>query len=210
MIRAMVVAAIATFSAGCSYKAEVAAVPSYNVTSSYGQQVPGTWLLYVEGSKLDRPTKTSNFACSAHKFPLAVSGSFRTSTIQTLDNVVEQVLVVDSPVDGPGIRARGAVGQIIVRGEEVRPRMEVKPGFWTAAMDTQATVIASVTVDGLSGRVFGQTVEGQGFSNGDAGMACEGGAKALAEATGQGMGDVMRKIGEAVSNSDRIRAAAGA
>lgn len=66
-------------------------------------------------------------------------------------------------------------------------------------------MIAGVTVDGPYGRLFGQTVGGQSFATGDAGFACEGSAKALAEAAAQSMGDTMRKIGEAVSNSERVR-----
>jgi hypothetical protein len=84
--------------------------------------------------------------------------------------------------------------------------MDVKPGFWSASMDSQAIVVASVSVEGHGGRLMGQTVEGTGFATSDAGGACEGGAKALAQAIGQGMGDVMRKVGEAISNSERMRA----
>ena len=196
---------LSIFLTACSYKADVLETPSFSVASSYGEQIPGAWLLYVEASNLDRPTKTNTFACAAHKFPLQMAGSFATSVKQTLDNVVDRIAVVPGPVDANGLRTRGARGLIIVRGEEVRPHMEVKPGFWTASMDTKATVIASVTVDGPNGRLFGQTVEGQGFATGDAGFACEGGAKALAQAAAQGMGDTMRKIGEAVSNSERVR-----
>jgi len=88
---------------------------------------------------------------------------------------------------------------------EISPHMDVKPGFWTASMDTTATMVASITVDGVNGRLFGQTVEGTGQAVADSGGACEGGAKALSEAVSGSMTDVMRKIGEAITNSDRVR-----
>lgn len=74
-------------------------------------------------------------------------------------------------------------------------------------MVTQATMVANVSVDGGNGRIFGTTVEGQGMGNAEAGGACEGGTKALAEAAGQAMQDTMRKMGEAISNSERVRGA---
>ena len=193
----------------CVYKADVLETPSFSVASSYGEQIPGAWLLNVEAANLDRPTKTNTFACAAHKFPLQMAGSFATWVKQTLDNVVDRIEVVPCPVDANGLRARGARGIIIIRGQEVRPHMEVKPGFWMASTYTQATIIATITVDGPNGRLFGQTVEGQGFATGDAGFACEGGAKALAQAAAQGMGNTMRKIGEAVSNSERVQKCRG-
>jgi hypothetical protein len=191
--------------AACTYKAEVVEAPAFNVVSSYGEQIPGKWLLYVESAALDRPIKPSGFACSAHKFPISASGSFKTSARQTLDNVVDEIEVVNGPVTANQLAGYGARGLIVVRGEEIRPRLDVQPGFWTANMATQATMVASVSVDGKSGRIFGTTVEGQGLGNAEAGGACEGGAKALAEAAGQAMKDTMRKMGEAISNSERVR-----
>jgi len=40
--------------AGCTYKAEVIESPAYNVVSSYGAEVPGKWLLYVDATPLAR------------------------------------------------------------------------------------------------------------------------------------------------------------
>jgi hypothetical protein len=74
-------------------------------------------------------------------------------------------------------------------------------------MRTQVMVVASVYVDGPAGRIFGQTVEGQGNGDAESGMLCEGGAKSLAESAATAMRDTVRKVAEALSNSDRIRAA---
>lgn len=189
----------------CAYKADVPLSPSYSVVSSYSTKIPGKWLIYVEASKLDKETKTAGYACSFHKYPIKAADAFRTSVLQTLGNLVESNEVVPAPVDGRQMRAMGARGQIVIRGEEIRPHMDVKPGFWTASMDTTATMVASITVDGVNGRLFGQTVEGTGQAVADSGGACEGGAKALSEAVSGSMTDVMRKIGEAITNSDRVR-----
>ncbi|WP_290547042.1 hypothetical protein [Aestuariivirga sp.] len=192
--------------AGCTYNAEVREAPAYNVVSSFGTEVPGKWLLYVDASPLAKPVKPAGYACSAHKFPIEMSGPFETSVRQTIDNVVEQVEIVRGPMSRQQVTAAGARGLIVVRGEELRPRLEVQPGFWSANMSASATLVASVTVDSVkAGRVLGATVEGQGSADQEAGMACEGGAKSLASAAGVALKDSMRKIGEAISNSERMR-----
>ena len=110
--------ATALICCGCSYRAEVLETPSFNVASSFGSQIPGLWFLYVDGSALDRPVKTSTMACAAYKFPIIVSGPFTTSVKQTLDNVVDQIEVVSGPVDRSQLQSRHARGIIIVRGGE--------------------------------------------------------------------------------------------
>lgn len=79
MHRLIIFVCAALLCAACTYKAEVIEAPAYNVVSSYGEQIQGKWLLYVESAALDRPMKPSGFACSAHKFPISASGSFKTS-----------------------------------------------------------------------------------------------------------------------------------
>lgn len=207
MRKAGAVIAAALVLSACSYKAEVLETPSYNVVSSYGGELPGLWLLYIDAAPLRRPIKPSSYACSFHNYPIDAAGPFATSVRQTLDNVVANIEVVESPVSADKIRARGARGMIVVRGEEVRASIDVKPGFWSAAMESRATVIASISVDGSGGRLFGQTVEGTGTATSEAGMACSGGAKSLGQAVNQGMGDTMRKLGEALANSERVRGA---
>ncbi len=54
----------------CQYKAEPLTVATYNVYSSYEGKLPGKYLLFVDGSKLDKPIKPSDMNCAAHTFPL--------------------------------------------------------------------------------------------------------------------------------------------
>lgn len=193
---------------GCTYKAQVLETPAYNVVSSYGSEVPGKWLLYIDASPLYKPVKPAGIACSAHKFPIEMAGPFATSARQTIDNVVETVEVVSAPKNRSQVVALGARGMIVIRGEELRPRLEVQQGFFTANMSTSATLIASVEVDAVNGgRVLGTTVEGIGNGDQEAGVMCEGGAKSLATSAGVALKDTMRKIGEAISNSERMRQA---
>ncbi|KAB2710053.1 hypothetical protein F9K80_10660 [Brucella intermedia] len=190
---------------GCQYKAEPVSVAAYNVYSSYDGKLPGKYLLYVESAKLDKPIKPSDYNCAAHTFPLALSNSFSGSVRKTFQNLVSELEVVNQPVDRDGLRARGAKGMIIVRGEDVDGRLRLVPGLWTAGMETSVEISASITVDGPSGRLLGTTVSGNGNAQADAGFACEGGAKSLAESAEKAMKETLGRLGESLVNSERVR-----
>jgi hypothetical protein len=190
---------------GCTYNAQIDATPSFNVVSNYENKISGHWLLFVDSTPLQRPMKPSGMACAAHKFPIDASAPFTSSVNQTLKNLVEEIELVPGPVTPDGIRSRNARGLIVVRGEEVRARLDVKPGFWSADMQSQATVVASVVVNSSAGRLLGTTVEGTANADAEAGAMCSGGADSLGHAVSQAMGDTMRKIGETISNSEKIR-----
>lgn len=73
-------------------------------------------------------------------------------------------------------------------------------------MKTEVVIVSSVYVDGPSGRIFGTTVEGQGIADAEAGIMCDGGAKSLVDASSIAMRDTVRKLAEAIGNSERLRA----
>lgn len=189
----------------CAYKAEPLAVGAYNVYSSYENKLPGKYLLFVDGNALNKTIKPSDMNCAAHSFPLAFSTGFVGSIRKTFENLVSSLEVVEAPVDRAGLSARGAKGMIIVKGEEVNARLRVVPGFWTMGMETDVEMVASITVDGQSGRLLGTTVSGNGNAQGDAGAFCEGGAKVLTDSAEKSMKQTVTKLGEALTNSERVR-----
>ena len=195
--------------AGCAYKADPIAAPSYNVVTSFSEKIAGKWLLAVDAAPLNQTIKPSGYACSAHSFPLELSDAFRTSVAQTLRNVFEQIEEIPTPIPGDQAARRGARGIIVVRGEEVRGRLDVRPGYWQANLKTDVIIVASTYVDGPNGRIFGTSLEGQGVSDAEAGFMCDGGAKSLVAASTVAMRDIMRKLGEALGNSERLRANVG-
>ncbi|OJH53463.1 hypothetical protein ATN81_18920 [Agrobacterium pusense] len=199
------VAVLAALLASCQYKAEPLTVATYNVYSSYEGKLPGKYLLFVDGSKLDKSIKPSDYNCAAHTFPLALSGSFSGSVRQTFTNLVTELEVVQAPVGRDELKSRGARGMIIVKGEDVNARLRVVPGFWVAGMETEVEIAASITVDGQSGRLLGTTVSGDGNGQSDAGLACEGGAKSLTQSAEQAMKETLGRLGEALTNSERVR-----
>ncbi len=192
--------------AGCSYKAVPLTTPALDVYSSYDNKIRGKYLLYVDASTLNETIKPTGLTCSAHKYPVDLTETLSSSIKQTLDNVVEEVEVVDSPQPASALAARGARGMIVIRGQDMRGRVIAIPGFWTSDMEARMEIVAGVTVDGRSGRLLGKTFEGSGEAMAPAGGACEGGAKAIQDATEQAVKDSLRQMAEALANSERVRA----
>lgn len=192
--------------AGCQYKAEPLSVGAYNVYSSYDGKLAGKYLLFIESANLSKDIKPSDLNCAAHTYPLALASGFSGSVHKTFANLVEQLEIVQMPVSREDLSAQGARGMIIVRGEEVNGRLRVVPGFWTAGMETEVEIAASITVDGRNGRLLGTTVAGEGNAQGEAGGLCEGGAKVLVDSAEKAMKQVVGRLGEALVNSERVRA----
>ncbi|ADZ70082.1 hypothetical protein [Polymorphum gilvum] len=191
--------------AACAYKAETISTPAYNVPLSYTAKIGGKWLLAVDTDRFSTVVRSSGMQCAAHNYPLDLKGSFETSVRQTLENVFQDLEVVEKPVPADQLAARGARGMISIRGEDIRGRLDVIPGFFTSAMRTRVELATAVTVDGRRGRLLGVTVDGDAEADGEAGFACEGGSRALAEAAGQAMRDNLRAVAEALGNASQLR-----
>lgn len=190
---------------GCAYKAEPVASGSFDVVTSYSKKLPGKYLLYVAADQLDTVVRPNQLACSAHSFPIEAATGFRGSVRNTLANLVENVEAVSEPVPLDQLHSRGARGLIVVRADNLDGRLRVEPGFWSANMATEVRITASATVDGKSGRLFGSTFEGLGKGDAGAGFACAGGATSMRESAEKALKEVVRKIGEGIANSERVR-----
>lgn len=191
--------------AACQYKAEPAPVGAFNIPASFDNKLPGKYLLYVDVATLDRDVKPTGLECSAHSYPLALSASFRSATLQTFRNLVDEIELVDAQADKSALAARGARGMLVVRGEQLITRLRANPGIWSATMETDVEIVASLTVDGRQGRLLGTTVSGTGRAETQAGGMCEGGAQSLGEAATQSMRQTLTRMGEALANSERVR-----
>jgi hypothetical protein len=164
----------------CSYNAAVGVSPNLNVYSSYTDKLPGTYLLYVEGDAFSRVVKPTGLNCSAHSFPLDFRDAFKQSVIQTMQQLVENVQVVDQPVPASDLARRGAKGMIVIRGESLNPRLMFIEGFWSSTPDATVEISSSLTVDAQAGRLLGTTASGQG--NSQTSGSCGDGARALGTA----------------------------
>ena len=108
LISLMIVAIVGM--AGCSYKAMTDISPATNIYSNYSDLIAGRWALHVDADDMEGKFKVSGFACSAHTYPVDARNAFSVSVERTLQNVVEEVEVVSSPLDRVAIDARGFKG----------------------------------------------------------------------------------------------------
>lgn len=201
----VLVPVVAALLGGCAYKADPIGQGTYDVVTSHSRKLPGKYLLYVEAEKLDGVIRSNQYSCSAHSFPVEGAHAFEYGVKATVDNLVETVEVVTKPVPLDQLRARGARGLIVVRATDLDGRLNVLPGFWQGNMETEVRITAAVTVDAGSGRMLGTTVEGFGRGDAGAGFACEGGANSVRISAEKAMKEVLRKVGEGISNSERVR-----
>lgn len=190
---------------GCSYKVDTPIAPSYDVYSSYTDKVPGRWAVLVDGEQLKGDFKVSGYTCSAHSYPLDASLAFNTSVNKTLENVLENVEDVRSPLSRDQLVMGGYSGLIRVKGEEIDVDLDVVPGFWTAGMKAEVQMVAALAVDGQDGRLLGGRIASDADDDAEASGACSGGADAISKATEKALRRLMEDLGEKVSNEPRLR-----
>jgi hypothetical protein len=96
---------------------------------------------------------------------------------------------------------------ILVRGESLDGKIMAIPGFWQSTMSARVTITAGISVDSGAGRLLGQSVEGNAESEAGVGLMCSGGADAMAQAAEEALKKTMQRLGEALTNSGRVRMA---
>lgn len=211
MKKIAILALVGSVITGCSYNAPVQISAAYDVNSSYEEKVPGKWAIWIDGSELkDKGVKSASYACSAHKFPVDAAKVFEKSTLNTFSNLVESIERVDNPIPAKKLGELGYTGQIIVEGEDLDVDLTFTPGFFTTSGEAEVEFEASLSAFLQSGKVLGTTVSGSGEGEGDAGSACEGGAKMIGKGAEEGMKKILRKMGERFSSSSKLRTALNA
>jgi len=204
-MKTLIVGAAMLLLGACAYQAQTVSSPARNVVTAYSNKVPGKWLLYVEADRLNTTVRPEDINCSAHSFPLDFTQGFPASVRDTLPNVLERVEDVSDPVPADRLKAAGARGVIVIRGEQLQSRLRVVPGFWSANISTEVEMAVSVAVDGPNGRVFGKTFDGRGRGDRPSGAFCSGGSESLKVAAEEAQREVLRRIAEELANADRVR-----
>ena len=204
-MRTLLVGTFGIVLGACSYNASAPVSPANNVYSNYGEKIPGQYALYVDGEEFQGEFKVQGFNCSAHTYTQDARSAFRQSVVLTFGNLVENIELVERPLSRDNLKSNGFDGMIRVRAEDMEVEIGVIPGFWTADMDAEVELTSSLRVDNHEGRLLGTTVSGDADSTKGAGTGCDGGSKALSSATSGAFEDLMQRMGERLSNSQRIR-----
>jgi hypothetical protein len=197
----------AVFITGCAHNAPVNIAPSYDVYSNYDEKLKGDYALYVDSSEMVKVVKAKGVACSAHTFPVDAEKAFAVSVMKTVENLVESVEMVDQPLDREDLVARGLRAQLVVKVKDMDADLVVIPGFWTSQIEADVEITASVEANNYEGRILGSTIEGDGDATADSGAFCDGGTKAIGEATAAAMKETMERLGERLANARKMREA---
>ena len=194
--------------AGCAYKVPVTAAPALSVYDSYGEQLPGFWVVYIEAEQCQSDVRVSGWAGSAHKYPVDCRAAFIESAEKTIANLVERSQRVDAPLMVSDLARYGATALVVARFDSVDGMFSYAEGLFEATAMVNVEMQASVTIDGPQGRLFGSSASGMGRGQSGAGIAGEGSAAAIGEATQKAMRALLGQIGERIANSQRLREAA--
>ena len=205
MKRAILASLSVAMLAGCSYGAQTSISPSYNVPSSYDRKLEGDYAVQVNGETMQEDVSVSGFNCSAHDYPLDMRSAFETSTIKTLQQVVDNAKLVKNALSRADMKKQNFQGFVRVEGRNVDTDLTVDQGFFSSDMKAEVQLVATINVDTPKGRALGTTVSAQRDKKTGAGAACEGGAEAISGAAEDAMQALMRRIGEEISNSPRLR-----
>ena len=193
---------------GCSvtHNVNVGNAPAIDLYSSYNDKVPGKWALVLETSKLAALSVVPDgSSCRGHKHNIDVAHSFAPSIISTLSNVFESVVIERTTLSRSLASEAGYRGQIIVRGETFDAELRFIQAFWDAEYKASVKIVLSASIDGTQGRLYGSTVVGDAAATSSASATCEGGSKALGDATEGAVRESLLKLGEGMANSQRIR-----
>lgn len=204
MRNAFVITVIVIMS-GCAYNAPVEVSPAYNVYSNYEDKLPGRYALFVDSEKMKGEGRTRGIACSAHSYPYDGRDPFKQSVLATFRNLVEEVEFVDTPLSSESLTAQGYVAQLSVEVESAEVDLTVHQGFWTAEIEADTEITASVQAAGKDGRLLGSSIEGRDDAVADGGMACEGAATAIQESLSKAMRKTMERLGERLANARKVR-----
>jgi hypothetical protein len=203
-MRIAIVAVAGLALGGCAYGSEPGTLAASDMAASYSSKLAGKWLLYIDASALKQAVQPSDLACGAHQYSLDRTTGLAASLRETLPNVVEQVQSVDAPVPVDKAASFGARGVISVRGESVQADLHVMRGFLSSTIATDVDIAASVTIDGKTGRLLGETLEGHGHADTAGGFLCSGQAASVNTAADRAQAQLLRQIGEEIANADGL------
>ena len=124
-----------------------------NIYSTYDEKIPGTYALVLDESirNVNREIAPTTHQCRAHRYPIVVGDALAVSIKRTLDSIFESVIessVVPGNDRSPG---REIDGTILVRLDDLSPRVTCSPGFWGATCMASTDISFGISVRNSAG-----------------------------------------------------------
>ncbi len=207
-MRFLVITFTVLFTSACAYNTPVDVSPAYNVYSNYEDKLPGRYALYVDAKETKGEGDVKGLGCAAHSYPYDGEAAFAASVTATFRNIVEDVEVVTVPMDASALIAGGYLAQLTVEVVSMEVDLRVNPGFFSATIEADTEIAATVRAVNKAGNLLGSTIEGTADAEADAGGFCEGATTAMQESIGEAIEETMERLGERLANARRLREAA--
>lgn len=203
---------------GCSYSAPINISTSYSLYPNYEDKIPGIYGLYVDAEKMKQDIQSGVCQSPILRYPTDAKNAFTQSVYATFENLVGEIRKVDNLVSATDLRAQGLDGMIKIEVENLEVGIIDTAGDseWTRALEGDAEITANVQVIGHDGNLLSSTVEASDKHKkdvgvfGSSGALCdgEGGSIVVGKSIEATMKKVIKRLGENLTNSIRVRNAA--
>ena len=171
--------------------------------SDFEEKIPGRYALYIGDSYFDRGG-VAWFTCGPYiSYVMNPQPMFHESVRQTLDNLVEDLVVVDAPIPAKQLAQQDFDRQIVVVAEDMYVDTSSKQHFWTADVNINVDMTATLEVYGPEETVLQQSFSSKEEAAGSI-VDCNDAKSIFVEATSKSMEEVMRGMGNALSKTTRL------
>jgi hypothetical protein len=189
----------------CSHPVTAPSAPALNVYTSYSDKIPGRFALVVEAGGWYKIVKPSSHICAAHDFPFDANSAFKESVKRTVEQLVDQVEIFQTPPTRETMNRDNITGTIIIKADTFEPRLTFVPGFWSGSVSSTIDMSANLTVDGPQGRLLGTSAGASRTSDNSNVGSCADGMHALSDASSKGIRELMERLGERLGNAQKVR-----
>ena len=176
-----------------------------SVFSAYDTRIPGKFAIYVQTGTWSRNINVSSWDCWTHRFTIDADDQFYDSFTQSLANMVEQAVIVPTPLSRLELSVGGFRAQIAVHAGVLEPELKFRDGFLKDEAIMKMLASAHLVVLESAGVLMQTTVEALQSTNSSRGFGCRGGANAVADTTALVLRDLIGRTAERLNSLPTLR-----
>ncbi len=175
------------------------------VFSAYDSRIPGKFAIYVQTGTWSRDIHVNSWDCWTHRFTIDADDQFYDSFTQSLANMVEQAVIVPTPLSQQELSDGGYRAQIAVHAGVLEPELKFRDGFLKDEAMMKMVASAHLVVLESAGVLMQTTVEALQSTNSGRGFGCTGGARAVANTTALVLRDLIGRTAERLNSLPTLR-----
>lgn len=175
------------------------------VFSAYDSKIPGKFAVYVQTGTWSRDIYVGSWDCWTHRFSIDADDQFYDSFTQSLANMVEQAVIVPTPLSRLELSVGGFRAQIAVHGGVLEPELKFRDGFLKDEAIMKLGASVHLVVLESAGVLMQTTVEALQSTNAGRGFGCSGGTKAIANTMALVLRDLIGHTAERLNSLPTLR-----